>query len=129
LKIPLVDGFLIEAVEPGSPAEQGGLQGGMFELTIEGQPILLGGDVITQVNSTVLGDPTALATLLSGLEVGSKLKLTVVRDGKPNAVELTLIERPVLPWDLPGQRSGMAAAGSAAASSRGTSSARKTIAF
>jgi serine protease Do len=129
LKIPLVDGFLIEAVEPGSPAEQGGLLGGMFELTIEGQPILLGGDVITQVNGTVLGDPTALATLLSGLEVGSKLKLTVVRNGKPNAVELTLVERPVLPWDLPGQRSGTAAAGSSAASSRGTSSARKTIAF
>ncbi len=61
----------------------------MFELTIEGQPILLGGDIITQVNGKVLGDPTALATLLSGLEVGSKLKLTVVRNGKPNAVELT----------------------------------------
>ncbi len=129
LKVPLVDGFLIEAVEPGSPAEQAGLEGGMFELTIEGQPILLGGDVITQVNGTVLSDPTALATLLSGLEVGSKLKLTIVRDGKPNAVELTLVERPVLPWDLPGQRSGTAAAGSGAASSRGTSPARKTIAF
>ena len=38
----------------------------------------------------------------------------MVRDGKPNAVELTLVERPVLPWDLPGQRSGTAAAGSGA---------------
>jgi serine protease Do len=129
LKVPLVDGFLIEAVEPGSPAEQAGLQGGMFELTIEGQPILLGGDIITQVNGTVLSDPSALATLLSGLEVGSRLKLTVVRDGKPNAVELALVERPVLPWDLPGQRSGATAAGGAATSSRGTSPARKTIAF
>jgi S1-C subfamily serine protease len=129
LKVPLVDGFLIEAVEPGSPAEQAGLQGGMFELTIEGQPILLGGDIITQVNGTVLDDPMALATLLSGLEVGSRLKLTVVRDGKPSAVELALVERPVLPWDLPGQRSGATAAGSGAASSRGASPARRTIAF
>ena len=129
LKVPLVDGFLIEAVEPGSPAEQAGLQGGMFELTIEGQPILLGGDILTEVNGTVLRDPVALATLLSGLEVGSRLKLTVVREGKPNAIELSLIERPVLPWDLPGQRHGTTAAGSGASSSRGTSPARKTIAF
>ena len=114
LKVPLVDGFLIEAVEPGSPAEQAGLQGGMFELTIEGQPILLGGDIITQVNGTVLSDPRALATLLSGLEVGSRLTLTVVREAKPSAIELTLVERPVLPWDLPGQRRGATAAGSGA---------------
>jgi S1-C subfamily serine protease len=129
LRVPLVDGFLIEAVEPGSPAEQAGLEGGLFELTIEGQPILLGGDIITQVNGTKLDDPRALATLLGGLEVGSKLKLTVVRDGKPNAIELLLVERPILPWDLPGQRSGTAAAGGGAASSPGTSQARKTIAF
>jgi serine protease Do len=129
LRVPLVDGFLIEAVEPGSPAEQAGLQGGLFELTIEGQPILLGGDIITQVNGTTLVDPRALATLLGGLEVGSKLKLSVVRNGKPNAIELTLVERPVLPWDLPGQRSGMAAAVSGASASGGTGPARKTIAF
>jgi S1-C subfamily serine protease len=129
LKVLLVDGFLIEAVEPGSPAEQAGLQGGMFELTIEGQPILLGGDIITQVNGTVLSDPRALATLLGGLEVGSRLKLTVVRDGKPNAIELALVERPVMPWDFPGQRNGATAAGSGPPSSRGTSPARRTIAF
>jgi serine protease Do len=129
LKVPLVDGFLIESVEPGSPAEQAGLQGGMFELTIEGQPILLGGDIITQINGQVLGDPTALATLLGGLEVGSRLKLTVIRDGKPNAVEIALVERPVLPWDLPGQRGGTTVAGSGAAPSRATGPARKTIAF
>jgi Amt family ammonium transporter len=51
------------------------------------------------------------------------------RDGKPNAIELVLVERPVLPWDLPGQRSGATAAGSGAPSSRGTSPARRTIAF
>jgi serine protease Do len=129
LKVPLVDGFLIEAVEPGSPAEQAGLQGGLFELTIEGQPILLGGDIITQVNGTVLSDPRALATLLGGLEVGSRLRMTVVRDGKPNAVDLALVERPVLPWDLPGQRSGQTAAGGGAARPGATGPARRTVAF
>jgi serine protease Do len=105
LRVPLVDGFLIESVEPGSPAENGGLRGGMFELTIEGQPILLGGDILTHINGKVLDDARALATTLGELEVGSRLKMTVVRDGKPQTVELTLAERPVLPWDLPGRRS------------------------
>jgi serine protease Do len=129
LKVPLVDGFLVEAVEPGSPAEQIGLQGGMFELTIEGQPILLGGDIITQVNGKVLDDPRALATILGGLEVGSRLKLDVIRDGKPHSVELSLAERPVLPWDLPGRRSGETAASTGTAAPRSAGPARKTVAF
>jgi len=57
LQLPLVDGFLVEAVEPGSPAEQKGLQGGMFEITIQGQPILLGGDIITQIDGVAIDEP------------------------------------------------------------------------
>jgi len=129
LKVPLTDGFLIESVEPGSPAEGAGLQGGLFELTIEGQPILLGGDIITEVNRKGLTDPAALAALLGGLEVGSRLTLTVVRNGKPNAVELTLVERPVLPWDLPGQRGGRLPAAFGTSSASVTGPARKTVAF
>jgi S1-C subfamily serine protease len=129
LRVPLVDGFLVESVEPGSPAEQVGLRGGLFELTIEGQPILLGGDIITHVDGKVLDSPKALSETLSALEVGSRLKLTVIRDGKAQTADLSLVERPVLPWDLPGRRSAETAAGVGAASSRGTSTARKTVAF
>ncbi len=104
LRVPLVDGFLIEAVEPGSPAEQQGLRGGIFELTIDGQPILLGGDIITRVNSTPLDDPNKLGQTLESLKVASTLKLTVFREGKAQDVELTLTERPILLWDMPGRR-------------------------
>jgi S1-C subfamily serine protease len=129
LRVPLVDGFLIESVEPGSPAENGGLRGGLFELTIEGQPILLGGDIITHVNGKLIDTAQALAATLSELEVGSRLRMTVVREGKPQTVELTLAERPVLPWDLPGRRTGATAAGNGTSSSQRTGPARKTVAF
>ena len=129
LRVPLVDGFLIESVEPGSPAENGGLRGGLFELTIEGQPILLGGDIITHVNGKLIDTAQALAATLSELEVGSRLRMTVVREGKPQTVELTLAERPVLPWDLPGRRTGATAAGTGTSSSQRTGPARKTVAF
>jgi serine protease Do len=129
LRVPLVDGFLIESVEPGSPAENNGLRGGLFELTIEGQPILLGGDIITHVNGKLIDTAQALAATLSELEVGSRLRMTVVREGKPQSVELTLAERPVLPWDLPGRRAGATAAGTGTSSSQRTGPARKTVAF
>ena len=52
LRIPLAKGFLVEAVEPGSPAEKAGVRDGEFELTLGGAPILLGGDIITEVNGS-----------------------------------------------------------------------------
>ena len=105
LRVELVDGFLVEAVEPGSPAEQKGLQGGFFEITVEGQPVLLGGDIITEINGVVIDDPAKLATTLGELKVGSVLKMTFVRDGKKLAAELTMGERPVLASESPARRS------------------------
>jgi S1-C subfamily serine protease len=129
LRVPLVDGFLVEAVEPGSPGEQKGLQGGLFEITIQGQPILLGGDIITEINGVAIDDPRKLAQTLGGLKVGSAVKLTAMRDGKVQTIELTLGERPVLPWDMPGRRAGSGPAGTVGAPSRGGIATGRTILF
>ena len=111
LRIPLVDGFLIEVVDPGSPAEQQGLHGGEFELVISGQPLLIGGDIITAVNGSALDDPNKLGQVLANLSVGSSLRLTVVRDGgKPRQVDIKLTERPLMPGDLPARRTSGSAA-------------------
>jgi serine protease Do len=104
LRIPIADGFLVEAIEPGSPAEQKGVQGGSFEITVDGAPILLGGDIITHVNGTELDEPSKLMAILKDFRVGTVVKLTLVRDGTPQKVDLVLTERPLQPWDLPGSR-------------------------
>jgi S1-C subfamily serine protease len=104
LRLPLADGFLVEAIEPGSPAEQKGIQGGMFEITVDGEPVLLGGDIITAVNGGKLDAPEKLAAIMSDVRVGTALKLTVVREGKAQTFELSLGERPMQPWDLPARR-------------------------
>jgi S1-C subfamily serine protease len=131
LRVPLVDGFLIEAVEPGSPADQKGLRGGIFELTIDGQPILLGGDIITQVNGKPLDDPNKLGQTLDSLKVASILKLTLFREGKSRDIELTLTERPVLLWDMPGRRTatGPTATGGPGTVAGRPASSRRTIIF
>ncbi|MCX6550297.1 MAG: trypsin-like peptidase domain-containing protein [Acidobacteria bacterium] len=128
LRVPLVNGFLVEAVEPGSPAEQKGLRGGSLEMAFSGQPVLLGGDIVTRVNGAPIENPDALAKVLGTLTVGSALQIELSRDGKTVQVELVLSERPLLPYDMPWRRSG-AMAGTAESGARPTSARNRTILF
>jgi len=100
-RFPLVQGFLIEVVEPGSPAEKVGLEGGQLELTLAGRDFLIGGDVITKVNGTSLTSPDKLLDALNSLHVGSHLRLQIFRQGKYVDVSYVLPERPILPGDAP----------------------------
>jgi serine protease Do len=100
-RFPLVQGFLIEVVEPGSPAEKAGLQGGQLELTLAGRDFLIGGDVITKINGTSLTSPDKLIDAFNRLHLGSNLRMQIFRQGKYLEVTYTLPERPILPGDAP----------------------------
>jgi S1-C subfamily serine protease len=103
LRIPLEIGFLVEVVEPGSPAEQVDLRGGRLELTIAGYEYLLGGDIITKLNGTPLTTPENIIAVLAELRVGSTVNLTIFRGGEYLDVQYTLPERPLLPGDISDQ--------------------------
>lgn len=103
LRLPLETGFMIEVVEPGSPAQQAQLQGGNLEITIAGDEFLLGGDIITKLNGQILDTPESVITALRGLEVNQEISLTVFRDGKTREVKYKLPERPLLPGDVSSQ--------------------------
>ena len=61
LQIPLVEGLLVEVVEPGSPAEKAGVEGGTMELSLGGTSVLLGGDIVVSIN----GAPTTASENLA----------------------------------------------------------------
>jgi S1-C subfamily serine protease len=111
LRIPLAEGFLVEAVEPGSPAEKAGLRDGEFELTIAGEPILLGGDIITELNGTKLDDVDKLQQTLASLKIGTKVQLTVFRENRQVHVDVAIVERQFTPWDSQSRRTYSPAAG------------------
>lgn len=96
----MVTGFLVETVEPGSPAEKIGLQGGTFPVVIGGEEYLLGGDVITRVNGVSLRDMKTVARIARSLKVGDRIELEYWRDGIQHTAAVVLPERPILPGDV-----------------------------
>jgi S1-C subfamily serine protease len=93
-------GFLVETVEPGSPAEEIGLNGGTFPVVIGGEEFLLGGDVIVTANGEELMDIETVNRIASSLEVGDTVELEYLQDGELLSTEVVLPERPMLPGDV-----------------------------
>lgn len=105
LHMPPVQGFLVETIEPGSPAEKIGLKGGTVPVTIAAETFLLGGDIITEVDGTPLTDMKTVLSIVNGFKVGQTVKIVYLdpEKGKVTA-EVVLPERPVLPADLHSDR-------------------------
>lgn len=83
--LPQDAGILVQRVAKGSPASRMGLQPGTIQAEIEGQPIILGGDVILEVAGIRLSDPTAtkrIMDLVSTVSPGEELQVTVFRRGR-----------------------------------------------
>jgi serine protease Do len=81
-------GVLIEQVQPGSLADTAGLQAGSKTVTINGQDILVGGDIITAVNGQSIASTDELRASLEQLPSDHPLTLTILRDGKESQVEV-----------------------------------------
>ncbi len=72
-------GALVTDVAPGSPAEKAGI---------------IRGDVIRKVNGYDIRDPLALSNRISESDVGSRLKIDLIRDGQGLTVTAEVIEQP-----------------------------------
>ena len=71
-------GLLVVRVEPGSPAEQGGL---------------MLGDVLTAFDGTTLSDTDELQALLGGERVGKAVPMQLLRGGTITTLEVTVGQR------------------------------------
>jgi S1-C subfamily serine protease len=87
-------GVLVQQVQQASPADEAGLRGSFKPVTIQGQQVLVGGDVITAVDREPLTALEDLQAALQQYEPGQEVTLTIQRDGKMSRVNVTLGERP-----------------------------------
>lgn len=88
------EGVLVVEVATNSPASDAGLKGSTETITVNGQDIQIGGDVITKINDAVISGIQNLRTELSKYSPGDEVTLTILRDGKEMQVKVTLAERP-----------------------------------
>jgi len=88
-------GFLVMEVVAGSPAEKAGIRSGDRDVTIDGVPVKLGGDVIIGAdNMTVRKIDDILVYLQREKSVGDEINLTILREGQEIQVKAVLGARP-----------------------------------
>jgi len=92
---PDQQGILVEEVTSDSPADKAGLRGSDRQVQIDGQPALVGGDVITAIDGQPVKDfEDLVAYLARQTTVGQMITLTVLRNDKETTLQVTLAARP-----------------------------------
>lgn len=88
-------GALVITVLSGGPADKAGLLASTQQTTLSGQPVPIGGDIITAINGqTVRGFDDVISYLFNNTSVGQSVTLTILRQGKVQDIKITLGERP-----------------------------------
>ncbi len=87
-------GAYIDAVEPGAPADEAGLQGSTGAETIQGIPVSTGGDVVVGANGEPVRDFQDLLAYVMLSDLGDTLNLTILRNGREIEIPVTLDARP-----------------------------------
>jgi len=89
------EGALVIRVIAGSPADEAGLRGGDHEISVMGQKVTVGGDVIIAINDDRVRRFDDILTYLSRKgQVGQRVQVTFIRDGKTQTLSVTLGRRP-----------------------------------
>lgn len=87
-------GVLVEQVQQGSPADQAGVQGSFKPAIINGETVLIGGDVITAIDGKAVETMETLRSAIQEMKPGQQITLSLLRDGEKLSVAVTLEASP-----------------------------------
>ena len=87
-------GVLIQEVIEASPAAEAGLQGSDNSITLNGEQVLVGGDVITGIDDQEIETMIDLQTAILKHAPGDRVTLEIIRDGDLLSVDVELGSRP-----------------------------------
>jgi S1-C subfamily serine protease len=94
LNLHLKAGALVQSVTPGSPGDKAGIRAGDITAQLDGQPIQLGGDIITKVDGKDVRSDDDLQAAVADRKPGDHVTVTLVRRDKTTTVDVTLGSRP-----------------------------------
>jgi putative serine protease PepD len=100
LNLPVKQGALVQSVTPGGPADKAGIKAGDIPASLDGNPITIGGDIITKVDDKGIRSDEDLQSAVADHKPGAAVRITLVRAGRTRTVAVTLGEQPA---KAPGQ--------------------------
>ncbi len=87
-------GVLVQTVISGGPADRAGIRGGNQSVTVGGDSIRAGGDVILYIDGVKIKSMDELSSYLVTRYPGQRITITVLRDGAVREIPATLGARP-----------------------------------
>jgi S1-C subfamily serine protease len=107
-------GALVLDVTVGSPADEAGLRGSSKKAIVEGDELVVGGDVILSIDEQRIARAADLDTyLVRHTGPGQKVQLKVLRDGKESVLEATVAALPPAEGEVGAPEPGGESAGGA----------------
>jgi S1-C subfamily serine protease len=95
MDLPVDHGAYISEVVQGGPADLAGLRGSTNQVTVDDRVVEIGGDVIVGIDGVEIGSfEDILIYIALNTHPGQNVEVTIIRDGNPNTVTLTLQPRP-----------------------------------
>lgn len=87
-------GVLVQTVQSKSPAGKAGIRGGDAQASVNGQQVLLGGDVIVGIGRKSVKTMEEVISVVDDHKPGDELDVELLRDGKSKTVKVKLGDRP-----------------------------------
>ena len=95
LNLPVGKGVLIVSVQPGSPAAKAGLKGGTVPAELDGQKIMIGGDVIEKIDGRQMLTAAGVSGYVASKKAGDRIEIEYLKGGKERkTVQVELGRRP-----------------------------------
>jgi S1-C subfamily serine protease len=100
--LPVTHGVLVERVYQGSAAAKAGLRAGKYDVVVEGQSYMVGGDLIVGAEGIPINSAARLRDLISTKKPGDTITLEIYRGSTKQSLDVQLGRQPATTPPSPG---------------------------
>jgi len=94
LDLPVESGLLLVQIDRSSPLDMAGVRGAQTEAILGNRRVYIGGDVLTAIDGTPIVSVEQLQLLQEQHQIGDKVTVSLLSNGQPIEVAVTLTEEP-----------------------------------